>query len=154
MSTEYEPSIEDRVVNLMVPIARMNACSGEVYSAMSLILRDVIQQGRSQINETRERLKSCCAELTRLRAIESAVREAGFLDADGNVRKVPNNLMPTQLEAEYLCEFLGAHGALHTKACPGDDTCNCAYRPINNAANKCARFCEYFARSAARGGGK
>jgi hypothetical protein len=34
-----------------------------------------------------------------------------------------------------FAEFVDWHGAVHVGDCPGDDTCSCAGRPVNDAVN-------------------
>lgn len=49
--------------------------------------------------------------------------------------------MTDLLEAVKL--YAEWHGACHEKDCPGDDTCNCKGKPINEAINNAVRLADY-----------
>jgi hypothetical protein len=42
--------------------------------------------------------------------------------------------------SERLAQYLEYCGAIHDVDCPEDDTCDCAWKPVNDAANEAYRF--------------
>jgi hypothetical protein len=41
--------------------------------------------------------------------------------------------------AQGLEGYVVYHGGIHDDDCPGDDTCECEYKPLNDAANEACR---------------
>jgi hypothetical protein len=39
-------------------------------------------------------------------------------------------------EFEAMCKYVEHHGAIHDENCPEDDTCNCSWKPVNDAVNR------------------
>ena len=50
------------------------------------------------------------------------------------------NAVERALMAERLTQYVIYHGAIHEDDCPSDDTCECRWRPVNNAVNAA---CDY-----------
>jgi hypothetical protein len=46
---------------------------------------------------------------------------------------------PSEAQLEGLKDYVIWHGGAHTEDCPGDDTCECAGKPLNDAVNSILR---------------
>lgn len=95
-----------------------------------------------------ERLQREVEYLTNAGVIECAVRNRSIseymnhwedrtLKAESQLTALrQERAWPSEAQLEGLKDYVIWHGGAHTSDCPGDDTCECACKPLNDAVNE------------------